>query len=578
MNLFGYTLEKDKKKKKEDEVLSQASFSLPSDEDGALTVSGGESFGVTLDLDGVVRSEADLVSRYRGMMRQAEVDNAVEEIVNDAMVIEDNKKAIEIVLDDIKQPVAVQKAIQEEFNNVLTLLDINRYGYDIFRKWYVDGRLYYEIIINKEHPDEGIKELRYIDPRKIRKIREVKKIRDKNNPYAPTLQKTVAEYYIYNDRGFAGKGGATTYSTAMPTTGIRISVDSIVYVPSGLTDENGTMVLGYLNKAIKPLNQLRSLEDACLIYAISRAPARRIFNIEMGLLPKMKAEQALRDMMVKHKNRVSYDAGTGEVRDDRKFTTMLEDYWFIQRDGKGVTVDQLEAGPNPSSIEILSYFQTKLFNSLNVPLGRMQQDGAQFPGLATEVTHEENKFARFTDRIRTRFSQLFVHILKQQLVLKGIVTLEEYDEFSKSIKFQWARDTYTEELKDIGVMTQRVNLFPLFQPMIGVYFSNYWFRKNIMKMTNEDIEEEDIRIADESINPQFAASEPSSGGGGGFGSDDGDNFTLVPPPADKKKPDDEKADVKKPDDKPNKNAETSTKKAAKNAEKPTKKADKPQTK
>lgn len=546
--LFGYRLEKEKKK---EEDLS--SFTPPSNEDGALVVPAGGSYGTVIDLDGTVRSEADMVTRYRQMAKQAEVYNAIDEIVNDSVVIEENKKTVEIVLDEVKIGANVKKAIQEEFNNVLTLLDMNRYGYDIFRKWYVDGRLYYHVIIDKESPDEGIKELRYIDPRKIRKIREVKKIRTNNDPYGPVLQKTTAEYYVFNERGFAGKGG-NAFGAAPGTSGLRIAKDSVVYIPSGLTDENGTMVLGYLNMAIKPLNNLRSLEDAGLIYAISRAPARRIFQVEVGTLPKIKAEQALRDMMVKHKNRVSYDSATGEVRDDRKFTTMLEDYWFAMRDGKGVTIDQLEAGPNPSSIEILNYFQKKLFNSLNVPIGRMESDGADFPGLATEITHEENKFARFIDRIRVRFATLFTEVLKQQLVLKGILTVEEYEEIIKQIKFQWARDTYTEELKEIGIMTQRMSLIPLFQPIIGKYVSNFWFRKNVLRQTEEDMEEEDERIADETINPQYANSE--EGGGGAIG-DEGDPFVLVPP------------QENKPEKKKEKNAEEKkpAKKAAKSAEK-----------
>ncbi len=361
--LFGFTI----KRKKEDEHLP--SFTPEQNNDGALVVSAGGSYGVAIDLDGTVRSEADLVSKYRDMAQQSEVSNAVDEIVNDSMVLEEDQKPVEIVLDDIKVSASVKKAIQDEFNNILTLLDINRFGNDVFRRWYVDGRLYYHVIIDDKKLDEGIQELRYIDPRKIRKVREVKRIRDNNNPYSSTIQQTVAEYYIYNDKGFSGRPSGIS-SSSTTTTGIRIAKDAVVYTPSGITDRDGSMVLGFLHKAIKPLNCLRALEDATLIYAISRAPERRIFRVEVGSLPKIKAEQVLRDVMIKNKNRVTYDSSTGEIRDDRKFATMTEDYFFATRDGKGIEIDTLEGGRQLGEMEHVKYFEKKLYSSLNVHMGR----------------------------------------------------------------------------------------------------------------------------------------------------------------------------------------------------------------
>jgi hypothetical protein len=499
MELLGFEI----KRKKEDQYLP--SFAPEQNDDGALIVSAGGSYGTALDLDGSVRSEADLVSKYREMAQQAEVNNAVEEIVNDGIVLEDDQKAVEIVLDDIKVSVAVKKAIQDEFNNILTLLDMNRHGYDVFRRWYVDGRLYYHVIIDDKKLDEGIQELRYIDPRKIRKVREVKKIRDKNNPYSPTIQQTVAEYYVYNDKGFMGRPSGI--SATVSTSGLRIAKDAVVYTPSGVTDRDGTMVLGYLHKAIKPLNCLRALEDATLIYAIARAPERRIFRVEVGSLPKIKAEQVLRDVMVKNKNRVTYDSSTGEIRDDRKFATMTEDYFFATRDGKGIEIDTLEGGRQLGEMEHVKYFEKKLYNSLNVPMGRIENESTGFPGMATEISHDELKFARFIDRIRVNFSKLFVDALEKQLILKNIVTIEEFDEFSKLFKFKWARDSYWEEVKEIGILTQRMNTLSLVVPFIGKYFSNKYVRTYILRQSEEDQKAEDIQIADELINPQFTSAE-----------------------------------------------------------------------
>ena len=314
--LFGFEI----KRKKEDENLP--SFTPEIKDDGAVVVAAGGQYGTYVDLDGTVRTEAELVSKYREMAQQPEIDSAVDDIVNDAIVSENNEKIVEIVLDDLKVANNVKKAIATEFDSIINLLEFNTYSYEIFKRWYVDGRLYYHIIIDDQKIQDGIKELRYIDPRKIRKVREVIKKRDKSDPNATTMQKTNAEYFIFNEKGFQARAGAAAAMGS--TSGLRIAKDSIVHVTSGLTDRDGTMVLSYLHKAIKPMNQLRALEDATLIYRLTRAPERLIFYVDVGNLPKMKAEQYLREMMVRYKNRLVYDANSGEVRDDRKFMTMTE--------------------------------------------------------------------------------------------------------------------------------------------------------------------------------------------------------------------------------------------------------------
>ena len=494
MDLFGFEI----KRKKED----IASFAPEQFDDGAVVVSAGGSYGTYVDLDGTVRTEAELVSKYREMALQPEIDSAIEDIVNDAIVNEEETKTVELILDDVKITENVKKAILAEFDNVIDILDFTHFSYDIFRRWYIDGRLYYHVIIDEKFVNEGIKELRYIDPRKIRKIREISKKRDKANPNAPLIQKTASEYFIYNDKGFQAKAGSMA---AMGTTnGLRIAKDSIVYVTSGSTDRDGTMVLSYLHKAIKPLNQLRALEDATLIYRISRAPERRIFYIDVGNLPKMKAEQYMRDMMVRHKNRLVYDSQSGEIRDDRKFMTMLEDYWFPRREGsRGTEITTLPAGQNLGQMEDVNYFQRRLFKSLNVPFSRLEPEAVYSMGRASEISREEVKFARFIDRMRLRFSDLFVQILEKQLIMKKIMTPEDWDIISKQFKFKFARDNFFSELKELEILGDRLNRVATADDFAGKYYSHTWIRKNILRQTDEEIEEIDEEISQEQMMPQY---------------------------------------------------------------------------
>jgi len=493
MELFGFVF---KRKEKEE---SKPSFVPKQTDDGATTISSaGGSYGTYVDLDGTVRSEAELVSRYRQMSLHPECDSAIDEIVNESISY-DEENIVDVNLDDLTMfNDKVKDVIRQEFQNCLRILEFNKISYDIFRRWYIDGRLYYHVVVDVQNPKDGIKELRYIDPRKIRKIREVKKVPIKGMSGPNTGQvftsQTVSEYYMYNDRGFNFNDKAV----GPATTGLKISPDSIIHTVSGLTDTNGTMVLSYLHKAIKPLNQLSTLEDATVIYRISRAPERRIWYIDVGNLPKMKAEQYVREIMVKHKNRLIYDAATGETRDDRKFMTMLEDYWLPRREGgRGTEVTTLPGGQNLGQMDDVLYFQKKFLQSLNVPASRLNSDALFSIGRATEITRDELKFGRFIVRLRSRFSHLFNKLLEKQLVLKGVLTIDEWNSISTLIRYKFARDNYFTELKDAEIAQARLSLANDFQSFTGKYYSHAWVRKNILKQSQEDVAEQDYFIQQE---------------------------------------------------------------------------------
>jgi hypothetical protein len=493
--LFGFEF---KRKQTEKELPS---FAPPKDsDDGAVVISAGGSYGTYVDLDGTVRSEAELVTKYREMSLQPECDAAVDEIVNESISIDD-KDVVEINLDDVKITENIKKAIRDEFQNCLKLLDFNKYAYEIYRRWYIDGRLYYHVVIDDKNPKDGIKELRYIDPRKIRKVREVQKKRiSAENPGDAMINKTVNEYYIFNDKGF-NYGNKTTGPT---TSGLKIAKDSVLHVVSGLTDNQGTMVLSYMHKAIKALNQLRTLEDALVIYRLARAPERRIWYIDVGNLPKMKAEQYVRDIMVKHKNRLIYDAASGEVRDDRKFMTMLEDYWLPRREGgRGTEVTTLPGGQTLGQMDDVLYFQKKFLQTLNVPVSRLNSDALFSIGRATEITRDELKFARFITRLRLRFSVVFSKLIEKQLILKGVVTPEDWDIISNDIKFDFAKDNYFSELKEAEISEGRINLARNFQDMAGKYYSHEWIRKNVLHQSDDEIAE-----IDGEINAEAQTNEP----------------------------------------------------------------------
>jgi hypothetical protein len=469
-----------------------ASFVPPTDDEGATVVAEGGMFGTYVDLEGTARTEAELVTKYREMALQPEVEEAIGDIVNESIVGADDE-IVSLDLDRIDEMSDnLKERIREEFKEILSLLEFSQRGYDIFRRWYVDGRLYFHAIIDEKNVRAGIKELRYIDPRKIKKIKEVKKKRvGKDSQVSVTTVKN--EYYIFNEKGFLAKGSysGSSGTSAPGQRGLKIAKDSILHCVSGLMDQNNQLVLSYLHKAIKPLNQLRTLEDASVIYRISRAPERRIFYIDVGNLPKMKAEQYLRDMMVKHKNRLVYDANSGEVRDDRKHMTMLEDFWLPRREGgRGTEITTLPGGQNLGEMDDVEYFQRKLYKSLNVPVSRLDPETGFSLGRASEISRDELKFSKFIDRIRAKFAtQLFNYALEKQLVLKNIMSIEEFDEIKNLINYDFQKDNHFTEMKDAEIYRERIQTLRDMDEYVGRYYSQEWVRKNVLYQSDEDVED-----------------------------------------------------------------------------------------
>jgi hypothetical protein len=493
VKLFGFTL--GRKDVVQPQLPEQASFALPTEtmDDGAVTITSNAHYGTYVDLEGSVRNEIELVTRYREMSNHPELEMAIDDIVNEAISHNETGKVVSIVLDKLKQPESIKKKIIEEFDTIQRMLNFSNLADDLFKRWYIDGRLNYHVVVNEKNPKEGIQELRYIDPRKIRKVREVKKGRDPKT--GASIINSIAEYYVYND-----KGQTTQTYTSNINAGLRIAPESIINVNSGLMDAKNTFVISYLHKAIKPLNQLRMIEDAIVIYRLSRAPERRIFYIDVGNLPKGKAEQYLRDIMVKYRNKMVYDAQTGELRDDRKHMSMLEDFWLPRREGgKGTEITTLPAGQNLGELEDVKYFRQKLLNSLNVPISRLepQQGGMIGIGRTTEVTRDEVKFAKFIQRLRNKFSTIFDQALRVQLVLKGICTTDEWEIFKEDIYFDFLKDNNFTELRDAELLRERVTLLQTVDPYIGRYYSASWVRKNILQMDDELIEQMDAEIAKE---------------------------------------------------------------------------------
>jgi hypothetical protein len=494
IKLFGFTF--GDKEVVQVQNPNESSFALPTNaiDDGAVTITGNAHYGTYVDLEGSIRNELELITRYREMSNHPELEMAIDEIVNEAITRSEEGKILDIVMDNLKQPESIKKKIREEFNNVMRMLNFANLADDLFKRWYIDGRIYYHIIVNEKNPKEGIKELRYIDPRKIRKVREVQKDRDPKT--GASVIKSIAEYYVYNDRGTTTQ----TY-TAQVNQGLRISSDAVININSGLMDAKNTFVISYIHKAIKPLNQLRMIEDAVVIYRLSRAPERRIFYIDVGNLPKGKAEQYLRDVMVKYRNKMVYDATTGELRDDRKHMSMLEDFWLPRREGgKGTEITTLPAGQNLGELEDVKYFRNKLLNALNVPIARLepQQSGGMIGiGRSTEVTRDEAKFAKFVQRLRNKFTHIFDEALSVQLTLKGICTREEWEEFKEDIYYDFQKDNNFVELRDAELLRERINLLTQVDPFVGRYYSADWVKRHILQLTKEQIEEMNKEIKKE---------------------------------------------------------------------------------
>ena len=494
VKLFGFTL--GRKDVVQVQSPEQPSFALPNEalDDGAVTVTQNAYYGTYVDLEGAVRNELELITRYREMANHPELEQAIDDIVNEAISHDVTGRAVDINTDGLKQPETVKRKIREEFENVLRMLNFSNLADDLFKRWYIDGRIYFHVVVDEKSPKEGIQELRYIDPRKIRKVREVQKDRDPKT--GAQIIKSIAEYYVYSD-----KGASTTQNfTSSVNAGLRIAPDSIINVNSGLMDAKNTFVISYLHKAIKPLNQLRMIEDAVVIYRLSRAPERRIFYIDVGNLPKGKAEQYLRDVMVKYRNKMVYDASTGELRDDRKHMSMLEDFWLPRREGgKGTEITTLPAGQNLGELEDVKYFRNKLLQSLNVPISRLepQQGGMIGLGRVSEVTRDEVKFSKFIDRLRNKFTQIFDNALAIQLTLKGICSREEWDEFKESVYYDFQKDNNFTEMRDAEILRERLNLLAAVDPYLGRYYSARWVKKKVLQMTDTEIEEMQKDIEEE---------------------------------------------------------------------------------
>lgn len=518
VQLFGFEISR--KKLKQDNASqdeTNKSFALPQNDDGAVTIQSGAYYGTYVDLDGVVRNEIELITRYREMAMQPELETAIDEIVNEAIVNTAKDKAVEINMDDLKQPEGVKKKIRDEFDIVIKLLNFGNMGHEIFRRWYIDGRMFYHVIIDDKRTADGITELRYIDPRRIRKIREIEKTKDPRTTI--DVIKKINEYYLYNERGIIG---------AHSNLGAKIAVDAIVNVNSGLMDSKRAMVLSYLHKAIKPLNNLRMIEDATVIYRLSRAPERRIFYIDVGNMPTIKAEQYLKDIMTKYRNKLVYDSTTGEIKDDRKHLSMLEDFWLPRREGgKGTEITTLPGGQNLGELEDVKYFERKLYKSLGVPVGRLeQQPGGGILGRTTEITREELKFAKFIDRIRNKFSTLFDDILRVQLVLKKVCTEEEWKTFREDIYYDFKKDNNFDELKESELLMNRIATLQAVDPYVGRYYSMQWVRKNVLMMDDEDIEEIQDQIEEEK-----SANTPVDENGNPIPTDEMGNPLPPAPPA-----------------------------------------------
>ena len=473
--LFGFKFERIKDSK------GSEKFTPPTSDDGNIDVAGGGFFGQILDTEGRERTENDLVRRYRDISQQPECDSAIEDVVNEGIVSNERDQAVSIVLDRLPYPKKIKDKITEEFDSVLRLLDFDIKGHDIFRRWYVDGRIFYHKVIDKKSPRKGIVDLRYIEPRKIRKVRELQK--DLKSGSSVELIKKVEEYYIYNDKGLNLPNSGTSE-------GIKIAGDSITYVPSGLIDQNKGHVLSHLHKAIKPVNQLRMIEDALVIYRISRAPERRIFYIDVGNLPKIKAEQYLKDVMNRYRNKLVYDASTGEIRDDRNHMSMLEDFWLPRREGgRGTEITTLPGGSNLGEIDDITYFQRKLYRSLNVPISRMEAEQGFSLGRSTEITRDELKFTKFVQRLRKKFTPLFTDVLKTQLILKGVITLEDWDTIKEHIQYDFLQDGHFAELKKAEILENQLNNLQTIESYVGTFYSKKWVQKNVLQMTEHEIDE-----------------------------------------------------------------------------------------
>ena len=512
--LFGYEIKRKK------EAAKAQSFVAPSDEEGTLDIAGGAGFfSQYVNLDKAAKNDWDLIRKYRTTAESPECDQAIEDIVNEAVTADETDCSVKLDLDMVNLSSPIKKKILSEFDEVLRLLEWKHRGHDIFRRWYIDGRLFYHKMIDERQSRKGITELRYIDPKFIKKVRLVEKDRGEKAD-GVSLVKQVQEFFIYNEAGVYPGVTSIGNSGQKSSQGLKVSPDSISYATSGIFNPTTKQVYGYLQKAIKPVNQLRMMEDATVIYRISRAPERRIFYIDVGNLPKPKAEAYLKDVMSRYRNKVVYDGSTGEVKDDRNQMSMLEDFWLPRREGgRGTEITTLPGGQNLGEMEDVKYFQEKLYRSLNIPISRLMSDSGFNMGRSAEITRDEIKFTKFIQRLRKRFSILFQDILKTQCVLKGIITPEDWDKIKENIIYDFNDDNHFFELKDAELLESRINQLNTVTEYVGTYFSVEWVRKNILKQTQDEIDTIDSQIEKEKASGEVDQEAGMNMGGpdGGFG-------------------------------------------------------------
>jgi len=489
IDIFGFQFNKKNTPKEEKESKALQAFAAPEMFDGTVTVEAGGFYGTALDYGANLRDENNAIIQYRNMSVYPEIDNAVDEIVNASIVFGTDRKPVKIDLKDVEIPEQIKTKIYKEFDRIIHLLDFNGKAYEIFRRWYIDSRIYYNIVIDRDMPTDGIKEIIPMDPLKIKKIRKVKKEMEKVENQTVSVIKDIEEYYLYIN------SDKDSFMVTGPS-GLHLSVDSVVYCPSGIVDLNTKRVLGYLHKAIRPLNMLRQLEDSLLVYRVARAPERRVFYVDVGQLPKQKAEQYMRDMMSRFRNRLVYNQATGEVRDERNHLSVLEDYWLPRREGsRGTEITTLPGGNAMSQIEDVDYFKKKLYASLNVPLSRLMADQTGFNmGRSVEITREEVKFYKFIERIRHQFSNFFLDFLRVQLILKGVMTEEDWYELKKDIKFVFNTDNYFWDLKEAEILAERMKMLSFVEPYVGKYFSTEYVRSKILRQTEEEIRDIDEQM------------------------------------------------------------------------------------
>ena len=493
LKLFGFEIRRSRQASDKKQLPS---IVPPVDDDGAgYVTASGSHYGQFINMDGdESKDNHQLIMKYRGVSMHPEVDAAIEDIVNEAVTGSEMESSVDLVVDDIDTTDAIKKQIKDEFDGLVSMLNFNENGHDMFKRWYIDGRMYHHLVVNEANLKAGIQEVRLIDASKVRKIKEVKKKKDPAT--GASLIESVNEYYIYQD-----KPGATN-------SGVKISTDAISYVTSGLLNDTRKKVVSHLHKALKPINQLRMMEDSLVIYRLARAPERRIFYIDVGNLPRGKSEQYMKDIMARYRNKLVYDANTGEMKDDRKHMSMLEDFWLPRREGgRGTEISTLPGGENLGQIDDIIYFQKRLYRSLNVPISRLEQEAQFSLGRSTEISRDELKFQKFIDRLRRRFAHLFYDILKKQLILKGIITEEDWNAWKEDIYVDYVKDNHFTELKEAELIRERLQTLDMTQQYVGEFFSKQWVMKNVLLLDDEDIKKMKEEIADEIASGEVGADD-----------------------------------------------------------------------